>query len=99
VRKEELKIWYDKNHLSDEKYRFAESFLVCIEGFLEEHMMHDLDQLSTEELDDVIRYMVITNQNDVQDFIVLMRYYKMINHHENFIHLTIQGAMVLLNPF
>ena len=88
MRIEELKVWYDKNHLSDEKYRFAESFLVCVEGFLEEHMMHDLDQLSTEELDDVIRYMVITNQNDVQDFIVLMRYYKMINHHENFIHLT-----------
>lgn len=88
MRKQELKIWYEKNHLSDEKFQFAETFLTSIDRFLEEHHQHDIDHLTTDELDDVISHMVIMKQHDVQHFIVLMRYYKMINHHENFIHLT-----------
>jgi hypothetical protein len=88
MQKEALKKWYEKNHLSAEKWHIADTFLDVVEGFLDEHLLHDIDHLSIEKLDEVIRYMVITNQNHIDHFVVLMRYYRMINHHENFIHLT-----------
>lgn len=88
MRENEFKLWYQKNHISVEKYEEAIVFLSELEGYLNDKNRPDLDHSDQEVLDDIIRYMVDTKQNLVDHFITLMRYYKMINHHENFIRLT-----------
>ncbi|HAX02267.1 MAG: hypothetical protein A2Y45_03080 [Tenericutes bacterium GWC2_34_14] len=88
MRECELKTWYQNNHISLEKYEESFLFLSQIEGYLKEQNLSDLDGVSEQDLDQIVIYMMRTKQNDIGYFIMLMRYYKMINHHENFIRLT-----------
>lgn len=83
-----MKDWYKNNHLRDEDYLIAEKQIMELEGFLKEQYFAPLEDLTEEELDVIIHYLVVTNQNTVQSFVVLMRYYKAIGHHDLFIHLT-----------
>lgn len=83
-----LKAWYQTNHLSMDDYRHADEFISEIEGFLGDQHFPTLEDLDEDELDMVIRYLVFTNQNTIESFVILMRYYKAIGHHDLFIHLT-----------
>lgn len=88
MRKNELKLWYENNHIAANKCDEAIVFLTEIEDFLTDKNHFNLDDVNQEVLDEMIKYIVDTKQNTVAHFITLMRYYKMINHHENFIRLT-----------
>jgi hypothetical protein len=88
MRLDELKSWYEKNHLSEDQFDVAVEFLTGIDCFLETYFQTDLDHIGITELDEVVSFMVISNLNQVMHFVILMRYYKMLNHHENFIRLT-----------
>jgi len=48
----------------------------------------DIDDITAEILDGLIQYWVITNQNTIPNFVILMRYFKMSERHDLFIHLT-----------
>ncbi|MDY0294511.1 MAG: hypothetical protein RBQ71_01775 [Acholeplasmataceae bacterium] len=81
-----LEKWYEKNHLKD--FNKAKEFLEDIHQLIEKENMSDLDEVSLEELDHIIHYLVITEQNSVPHFVILMRYFKMMSMHEHFIQLT-----------
>ncbi|RJX24781.1 MAG: hypothetical protein C4537_05765 [Acholeplasma sp.] len=85
---EKMKIWYKTNHLKDEDFLFAEKLIRELEGFLQEQHFPTLEDLTEDELDMVIRYLLFTGQNTIPSFVVLMRYYRLIGHHDLFIHLT-----------
>ena len=88
MRKNELKLWYENNHIAANKCDEAIVFLTEIEDFLTDKNHFNLDDVNQEVLDEMIKHIVDTKQNTVAHFITLMRYYKMINHHDNFIRLT-----------
>ncbi|TNF07436.1 MAG: hypothetical protein EP317_04835 [Bacillota bacterium] len=88
MKKEELKIWYEKNKLNPDDLAYAVDTLTDFEKFLVMHKSTTLDDLSIDDLDALIQYLVHSNQNNVKNFIVLMRYFKMIHLHDHFIQLT-----------
>jgi hypothetical protein len=88
MKENELKVWYEKNKLSADDFTYAITTLEDFEIYLTEHRLSNLDNLSIEDLDALIQYLVISNQNSVKNFVVLMRYFKMNGLHNHFIQLT-----------
>lgn len=83
---DKLKALYEKNKLG--QYDQAVQFLNEMNGFLNQTYLIDLDDVTEEELNQVVQYLVLTQQNTIEHFIMLMRYFKANDLHESFIHLT-----------
>lgn len=81
-----LEKWYETNHLKN--FDQAKQFLEDIDQLIEREKLPSLDDISQDDLDHIIHYLVITDQNSVPNFVILMRYFKMMAMHEHFIHLT-----------
>jgi len=80
-----LKALYQKYHLSETDYKIAVALLEDADSFWEQS---SLDDMTMTELDELISYWVKSKKNTVPNFIVLMRYVKLIKRHDLFIHLT-----------
>ncbi len=81
-----LREWYELNHLKDVDH--ALSFIKDIDQFLITRYASSLDHMTLSDLDKVIAYLIETNRNTVPYFVMLMRYFKMMDMHEHFIHMT-----------
>jgi hypothetical protein len=71
---DKLKALYEKNKLG--QYDQAVQFLNEMNGFLNQTYLIDLDDVTEEELNQVVQYLVLTQQNTIEHFIMLMRYFK-----------------------
>ena len=83
-----FKKWYELNKLSEEDFLYAKDFLKETNQHLMIYHYQDIDRLSIDVLDELIAYWVITNQNTIKHFVILMRYFKMKSKNDLFIHLT-----------
>ena len=83
---EKLKSLYEKNKLSN--YDHAVQFLTEVNHFLNQTYLIDMDETKTKEIDELVHYLVLTNQNTIENFMILMRYFKALDLHDHFIHLT-----------
>ena len=83
-----LKNLYDKNNLTHD-YLKAERFLKTLELRFE-----NIDRIYNDELDNIIKYLVENNLSNIDNFIILMRYYKVIGNNDLFIHLTRYTGML-----
>jgi ferredoxin-fold anticodon binding domain-containing protein len=81
-----LRDWYESNHLKD--VDTAISFMKEIDQLVITRCLSSLDHMSLHDLDQVIKYLIETKRNTVPYFVILMRYFKMMNMHEHFIHMT-----------
>ncbi|MDX9691575.1 MAG: hypothetical protein RBT45_03905 [Acholeplasmataceae bacterium] len=88
MKEKAFKKWYELNKLKDEDYRHAVEVLKDYENYLRRNCISDFNTLTLSDLDQLISYLVITNQNTIPNFVSLMRYFKMINKSDHFIHLT-----------
>ncbi len=80
-----LKALYERHHLSETDYEVAVTLLEEADSFWEQC---SLDDISISELDELIAYWVESGKNTVPNFIVLMRYFRVIKRNDLFIHLT-----------
>ena len=83
-----LKNLYDKNNLTSE-YKQAEKFLKNIET-----RFQNIDNISINQLDEIVSYLVESNISNIENFVILMRYYKVIGNNDLFIHLTRYTGML-----
>lgn len=80
-----LKALYQKYNLPETDYQLAVALLEDADSFWEKS---SLDEITTVQLDELIEYWVKSERNTVPNFIVLMRYFKLIKRNDLFIHLT-----------
>ena len=80
-----MKDLYQRNHLTDEEYMLAEKVLKETENYF---YPQDLDEISSGDLDRVIKHWLEEKKNDIAKFIVLMRYFRLIKRNDLFIRLT-----------
>ena len=79
---------YERNKLMTE-YEEAVNFLLDLEmKFI------DIDNIDFVRLDEIISYLVYKDLSSVKNFVILMRYYKLINRNDLFIHLTRYTGML-----
>ena len=57
-------------------------------------MFDDLDDIDEVNLDLAIQYLVKINKNSIENFIILMRYFKVIKRNDLYIHLTRYTGML-----
>ncbi len=81
---------YKKNNLSKRKLNKGTQLLEK----LNDRCDYDLDKINTLMLDDLIKYLVKKNMNEVDNFVILMRYFKMIKRDDLYIHLTKYTGML-----
>ena len=85
-----LKQLYENNNLPEAEMHEAMDFLML----LNEHIDFDIDAINEELLDQMIEFMVKHKLNDYKNFVVLMRYYRLIDRKDLFIHLTKYTGMI-----
>jgi hypothetical protein len=85
---QKLKNLYDKNNLSHD-FPVAEKFLKNIETYFQ-----NIDKINSDELDKIIKFLVDNNLSTIDNFIILMRYFKVITNNDLFIHLTRYTGML-----
>ncbi len=88
MQKQKFSDLYLRNNLSEE----LDKALHLLEEL--ETQFNNMDDIYEERLDEIIDYLVKNNLNSVESFVVLMRYYKTINRHDLFIHLTRYTGML-----
>lgn len=88
MQKQKIKNLYLKNNLTEE----LDKALIILEKL--ELEFENIDDIDEERLDLLISYLVKNKINNVENFIVLMRYYKTINRNDLFIHLTRYTGML-----
>lgn len=88
MKKEAFKDLYLRNNLMSE---FDDAWKL-----LEElnNKFNDLDAFDEEKLDSAIKYLVETNRSNIDNFIILMRYFKVIKRNDLYIHLTRYTGML-----
>lgn len=97
---DELKALYERNKLSDESYQEAVKLLIWLEGHLQQNYPESLiDTIHETQLDELIQSLVKNGQNNVNSFLVLLRYYHVCKRKDLYIHLTkyIGGIDVIEN--
>ena len=83
-----FKSLYERNKLMTE-YDEAVNFLLDLEA-----KFTDIDNIDNNRLDEIISYLVFKDLSSVKNFVILMRYYKLINRNDLFIHLTRYTGML-----
>jgi hypothetical protein len=80
---------YETNHLSDESFQLAKTFLLRLDGYLKDHgNIEGIDQVHVDEMDTWVAQMVSSHENDVDHFVAMMRYFRVTKQHEIFVRLT-----------
>ncbi|MBI9009149.1 MAG: hypothetical protein JEZ05_03885 [Tenericutes bacterium] len=82
--------FYKKNNLSENDYFEAKSQI----SSLNEVATKDIDTIDVLTLDKLIVYLVQEEKNTVQSFVVMMRYFRVIDRKDLFIHLTKYTGML-----
>jgi hypothetical protein len=82
MKKDVFEAFYQRNGISD---KFQEAYELI--NLLEKEFI-DLDNIDTKKLDLVIEHLVNKKINILSNFLILMRYYIVINRHDLYIHLT-----------
>ncbi|MBN2540398.1 MAG: hypothetical protein JXB08_02615 [Bacilli bacterium] len=85
-----LKDLYERNNLPEAETKSAIDLVMEVN----EQIDLDLDAIDTDVLDQLIRYLVKENKNTVPSFVVLMRYFNVIDRKDLFIHLTKYTGML-----
>ncbi|MBU1145726.1 MAG: hypothetical protein KJ971_07760 [Firmicutes bacterium] len=86
---DELKALYERNHLPEVDYLFAEKIILNFQLFLDElHQNLFIDEIDSNYLDQYIALLLENNSSTVEAFIVLLRYYRVAKRNDLFIHLT-----------
>ena len=85
-----LKELYEKNNLPVEETQEAMDFITD----LNEQTNLDIDAIDDEILDELIVYLVKNEMNSIKSFVVMMRYFRLINRKDLFIHLTKYTGML-----
>ncbi len=88
MQKQKFSDLYLRNNLFDELDRA----IILLEDL--ENQFYDIDEISENILDSIISYLVKKNLNSLENFIILMRYYKTISRNDLFIHLTRYTGML-----
>ena len=83
-----FKSLYERNKLMTE-YDEAVNFLLDLEA-----KFTDIDNIDNNRLDEIISYLVFKDLSSVKNFVILMRYYKLINRNDLFVHLTRYTGML-----
>jgi len=79
---------YERNKLPKHEYEEAAGFLVAFSSFLKErYQVEDIDEASHQDLAFFIDHLVETNQNTISNFVILLRYYRIIGNNELLVHL------------
>ncbi len=81
---------YSRNNIPMDQWVEAHSLLEK----LEEQQSKDLDDINELELDTLIFFLVDNHLNTVSNFVVLMRYYRLIDRKDLFLHLTKYTGML-----
>ncbi len=79
---------YERNNLGAElpvAFKFLENL---------ENEFINIDDIDEERLDEIIEYLVNKRANTIENFIILMRYYKVIEKNNLYIHLTRYTGML-----
>lgn len=85
-----LKDLYEKNNLPTEEMQEAIKLIEDMNQLAE----LDIDEINEEILDKLILYLVDNKINTVKSFVVLMRYFRVIDRKDLFIHLTKYTGML-----
>lgn len=85
-----LKKYYEKNNLPDTELRQAIDLIME----LNENIDYDIDAINEDMLDGLIVYLTRTNQNTIESFCTMMRYFRLLDRKDLFIHLTKYTGMV-----
>lgn len=85
---EKLKELYDRNHLPESEYEFAEKLILEMWDDLRSFSIDELDQIMEENLDHFILILKDSNRATIPAFVVLMRYFKVNKMHPLYIQLT-----------
>ena len=81
---------YKRNSLSNEELKNALDFL----QLAYEYINLDLDSCSKNDLDKIVSMLVDNQLNTIHNFVILMRYFRLIDRKELFIHLTKYTGML-----
>lgn len=81
---------YRRNNIAEAELTNAIDFL----GLVNDHIETDLDDLSESNLDDIILWLVEEERSEVPNFVILMRYFRLIDRKDLFIHLTKYTGML-----
>jgi len=85
-----LKDLYERNHLPELDTQEAINLIME----LNEQTDLDIDAISETNLDNLIVYLVKNNKNSVKNFVIMLRYYRVIDRKDLFIHLTKYTGML-----
>jgi hypothetical protein len=85
-----LRELYVKNNIPEDKMHQALDFIILLNS----QITLDLDVIDEGFLDSLIVFMVKNNLNSVDNFIILMRYYHVLDRKDLFIHLTKYTGML-----
>lgn len=85
---EKLRHLYEKNNLHYE-YEVAKAFLLELEK-----QFIGIDSVDESRLDEIIAYLVENKLNTIENFLIMMRYYKVIGKNDIYIHLTRYTGML-----
>ncbi len=85
-----IKDLYLRNHLPEEDMQAAIDFIMELNQQIE----LDIDVIDTQDLDHLIRYLVKEEKNTIPSFIIMMRYFRVIDRKDLFIHLTKYTGML-----
>jgi len=85
-----LRELYVKNNKSDAELNRALDLLTLLNKQTE----LDLDDINQDFLDEIIVYLVDNDLNSINNFIVMMRYFRLIDRKDLFIHLTKHTGML-----
>lgn len=88
MKKEAFKDLYFRNNLMSE---FDDAWKLLEDV---SRMFGDLDNIDESSLDLGIQYLVKNNQSNIENFIVLMRYFKVVQRNDLYIHLTRYTGML-----
>jgi len=84
-----LKELYLKNNLSAEKWSEAETFMKQMEDYvLAYQLAEDVDEIQVDHLCLWVQHLLAENQNSIEHFIIMMRYFRVTKNNDLFIHLT-----------
>ncbi len=87
---EKLKDLYTRNKLPETKIMEAVNLIMELNDLITQ----DIDDINEEVLDRLIAYLVSQEKNSVDNFVILLRYYRVIDRKDLFIHLTKYTGML-----
>ncbi|HPJ24131.1 MAG TPA: hypothetical protein PK113_04395, partial [Bacillota bacterium] len=85
-----LKDLYTRNNIPEQEMQEAMDLIMELNNVIE----IDIDAVNETHLDELILYLVKNDLNSVKNFVVLMRYFRVLDRKELFIHLTKYTGML-----